>query len=536
MSDIFEDEISTNKETYNNSATSEDDTEGEHVILDDGFFSLKVRVEKEEPKIIHNENDFQVVRHFEACEYKYTFQGKGEYEYISFSLSGPFFDLEYGKKLMRNFLNYSNNPYKVASYDDCYYNLSNNGKYVFIKGQTRVELPKSQAMDMLLYDIKNPKAILQEAPRRVEMFDPSKKTHFMAAEEVNAFNLYSPSKYVKASKPTTTTIPPSIDFLLNHLISDEATKTSLINALAYHLKTGKAIHLGWIFVGVEGAGKGTIMHVIEKIFGMQNFQKSKLTSFTGDKIKGAPNKLICYVDESADHTKMYEVAENLKAIIGNEQYASRALYFDETTAKNHAMFFFTVNSFGFKLSAKDRRFNIIECKTPLNRAVESTDTFYKKIDSELQLFTDYLLSYEVNIPMTRKVVATSFRVKMINNHLPVMERIARVILENSLEPLLESIDEDNHLENIENIERILNDIHHCGSVTGTVIASLSKNLFDLIDGINPKYYRKNAFTSTIKNKWNYTTKKVNGAATKVYIIDANNDRHYGDEEHTTSLM
>ena len=125
---------------------------------------------------------------------------------------------------------------------------------------------------------------------------------------------------------------------------------------------------------------------------------------------------------------------------------------------------------------------------------------------------------------------------MINDHLPVMERIARVILENSLEPLLESIDEDSHLENIEKIGKILNDIHHCGSVTGTVIASLSENLFKLIDGIDKKYYKKNTVTSAIKNKWDYGTKKVNGAATKVYIIDVNNDKHYGEEECNTSCF
>ena len=506
----------------------------EYVILDGGSFSWSLKVEKEDPKIIHDEEGFQVIEYSEACKCRYRFQGKEEYEQLGFSMYRFDADLEYGLSHIRTMIYGWYRPYKVVSYDDCYYNLSSSGKYVFIKGDRRIELAKSQAIDMLLGEINDPKEILKKAPRRIEVFDPSKKTHSMINGEIEVMNLYSPSKYVKASKPTTKTIPVNIDFLLNHLIPDEATKTSLINALAYHLKTGKAIHLGWIFVGVEGAGKGTIMHVIEKIFGIQNFQKSKLTSFTGDKIKGAPNKLICYVDESADHTKMYEVAENLKAIIGNEQYASRALYFDETTAKNHAMFFFTVNSFGFKLSAKDRRFNIIECKTPLNKAVDNTDTFYEKINSELQSFTDYLLNYEVDIPMTRKVVNTSFREKMINTHLPVMECIARVILENSLEPLRESIDEDNHLEGIEKIERILNDIHHCGSVTGVIIADLSKDLFDLIDGIDKKYYKKNAVTNAVKNKWDYSTKKVGGTATKAYIIDANNDKHYGAEEYDTS--
>lgn len=532
MSDILEGEMPINKEKYDNSTISEDGTKKDkYVILDDVFFNFPIKVETEDPEVIHDENNFQVFEYSGLYKNKYECRGKRGYEHTTFG----FTDLPFANALeiMREIIRENYGPHQVSSYDDCYYNLSN-GKYVFIKEQTRVELHKSQAMDMLLYDIKDPKAILQEVPRRVEVFDPSKKTHFMIAEEINAFNLYSPSKYVKASKPTTKTIPANIDFLLNHLISDEATKTSLINALAHHLKTGEAIHLGWIFVGVEGAGKGTIMHVIEKVFGMQNFQKSKLMAFTGDKIKGAPNKLICYVDESADHTKMYEVAENLKAIIGNNRYASRALHANETTVKNYAMFFFTVNSFGFKLSAKDRRFNIIECKIPLNKAVDSTDMFYEKINSELQLFTDYLLNYEVNIPKTRKVVETSFRKKMINDHLPVMERIARVILENSLETLLESIDEDSHLENIEKIGQILNDIHHCGSVTGTVIASLSENLFNLIDGIDKKYYKKNTVTSAIKNKWDYSTKKVDGTATKAYIIDVNNDKHYGAEEYETS--
>ncbi len=532
MSDMLEDEISINKGTYDNSTTSED----EYVSLDGGSFSWKVKVEKKESKVIHDEDDFQIVKHIGSHGYKYVFQGKGEYKTMCFSKDHFNFDLEDGLDLIRMIIYGWYSPYEIGVYDDCYFNLSN-GKYVFIKGEKKQsELTKTQAVDMLLDHVKDPKEMLRKAPRRREIFNPSRKIHFTVDGEINAINLYRPSKYVKESETTVEAIPPNISFLLNHLIPDEATKISLINALAYHLKTGKAIHLGWIFVGVEGAGKGTIMHVIEEVFGMRNFQKSKLTSFTGDKVKGAPNKLICYVDESADHTKMYEVVENLKAIIGNDLYASRALYSDETTAKNHAMFFFTVNSFGFRLSAKDRRFNIIECKTPLNKAVDSTDTFYKKIDSELQSFTDYLLNYEVNIPMTRKTVDTSFRVKMINDHLPVMERIAKVILENSLEPLLESIDEDSHLEAIEKIEQILNDIHHCGSVTGTVIANLSKDLFKLIDGIDKKYYKKNTVTSTIKDKWDYGTKKVNGAATKVYIIDVNNDKHYGEEECNTSCF
>ena len=302
MNDTLKDKAPENKETYDGSIISKADAvEDKCVILDGGSFGFKVTVEKEEPKMIHDENNFQVFEYSGLYKNKYECRGKGEYEYTTFG----FTDLPFANALeiMREIIRENYGPHQVFSYDDCYYNLSN-GKYVFLKEQTRVELHKSQAMDMLLYDIKNPKEILQEVPRRIEVFDPSKNTHFMVAEEINAFNLYSPSKYVKASKPTTKTIPANIDFLLNHLISDEATKTSLINALAHHLKTGNAIHLGWIFVGVEGAGKGIIMEVIEKVFGMRNFQKSKLTAFTGDKIKGAPNKLICYVDESADSKKM----------------------------------------------------------------------------------------------------------------------------------------------------------------------------------------------------------------------------------------
>lgn len=412
-----------------------------------------------------------------------------------------------------------------TGYDEIYLDIVT-GKYVFIKGNLIIKHERAKAL-LLLDNPKHANEFLRTVPKFAPEFNPTKEKHFINRNGVNTINTFTSSKYVLNSKNSVNEIPKNIKFLLQHLISHDETRNVFVNALANHLQNATSIHTGWIFKGIEGAGKGSLMNIIFKVFGEHNSQKSKLTNFTGDKVKGITEKLIGFVDESADSKIMYEVVENLKSILGNETYSSRGLFKDSEDVLNFTMYFFAVNSFGFKLSANDRRMNIIECNKLLKNEVEDLSKFHKDMENEIQDFTNYLVNFKVDRKLIFKIVDTEFRKKMIENNLPISERIARCILKNTLEPLEDTVDEDSLEYTL--VEDRLELIHNYDRVQGSSIADIAKDIFNLT-GINDDYYKKNAVTKILKEHWIYKPLKADGKTIKGYEINSDGVKTLTEEE------
>lgn len=416
-----------------------------------------------------------------------------------------------------NVLPNENTKTNLEGFDEIFLDIAT-GKFVFSKGMQTFTHTKTNAPLLLPKD--KATKILERVPRLIAEYNPTREKYFVNRDGLNASNIFKASKYVNNCSKDIQELPSRINFLLNHLIKDADTKKVFINNLANHLQNGTSIHTGWIFSGIEGAGKGTLMDIIFKVFGEHNSQKSKLTNFTGDKVKGIVNKLIGFIDESADSKIMYEVAENLKTIIANKSYSSRALGVNEVDVLNFTMYFFAVNSFGFKLSANDRRMNIIECTKKLSDVVDDLNIFHKELDLEIQNFSDYLMSYDVDTKLICKIVDTSFRQEMITNNLPLAQRIVKCIVDNSLDPILSECDEES--EDFISVEENLNYIHTFDKVQGNVLSVVAKSIFELTS-IDLQYFKKNSIVSLLKNTWVYKPIKMNGKTVKAYEVNREGD-------------
>jgi len=404
----------------------------------------------------------------------------------------------------------------LNEYDEIYFDIAK-GKFVFVKGRATFIHTFTNAKLMTGLDDKHARNYLNAVPRLCAEYNPTQPHRFVNRNGIEAINLFKPSKFVENHTKGEHTLPKEFATLLEHLISDDETRNVFINALANHLQNGTSIHLGWIFKGVSGAGKGLFMEIMALLFGSHNFQKTKLCFFTGDKIKGVTEKLIAFADETAGGEKMKEIVENLKAIIANKDFSSRALHNNEVDVQNFAMYFFAVNSFGFKLDEDDRRMNIINCPKKLDKVVENINEFYNKVTSDevIQQLADYLMSYEVDDTLITKIVDTEFRQEMITENLPLNQRIAKCIIENSLDPIMSEVDEDNL--DIQAVENELSLLHRYNMVQGTVVTNLAKKIFKLTD-LNIELYHKNTITKLLKEKWEYKVVKRNLKPYKVFVL------------------
>ena len=408
------------------------------------------------------------------------------------------------------------NPY--TPYEYVYFDISD-GKFVFIKDTTILRHSKTTAPLLLGSEV------LKGVDRLKSTYAPDQTINiFTGTDGLKAYNSFVPSKLVKDSKKSKE-IPETVEFLIRHLISNDELYEIFINALAYHLQSGQAIHLGWVFAGIEGSGKGTLLELLSMVFGQHNVAHTSLNSFTGDKIKGVPDKLISHCDETMDKTKSKEVVNNMKKIIGNDWYASRALHQDEKGVKNWTMFFFTVNSFDFILSSNDRRMNVIDTPKKLTDAVKDIDQFRKKYFAEVQAFTNYLMGIKVDVPMTRRIVKTAFREKSILGNLDMVTKIATAITTFNLyvfEDELNRSDEQT-LKEIEDIEDKLGELAFGADIIkGSLINGLINDIYK-VTNYKEEWKHPLKVSALLKEKWLYKSIRIKKKTYWVYILSEGKD-------------
>ncbi len=419
-----------------------------------------------------------------------------------------------------------NDDDRFSPYDNVYFNTVT-GEYIFIKDTTILIHAAARAKEILSDDV------LSTAHRLKSIYAPNKPigAAFYDADGLESWNTFTPSEYVKEAEVSEgLEVPENIEILIRHLIGEcDEMYEVFINALAYHLQTGEAIHLGWIFSGIEGSGKGTLMDkVIAPLFGEHNVSSQSLNAFTGDKIAGCPDTLISHCDETVrDKKTSREVVNNMKKIIGNENYASRQLYYDEKGVRNWTMFFFTVNSFDFVLTTEDRRFNIVYTPKKLTDIIKDTAKFRKDITRELEDFANFLMSHKVDNALTRKIVDSDFRTEAILGNLSYEAKIATCILTGKLDVFEDRFDRENKYneKGIDAMEDQLKQIHSHQFVKGSLVSDL---IDDIYNNINyPPDWDKHPMDvrKRIKEKWLYTKKKINKKVVWNYeVACCNNDK------------
>jgi hypothetical protein len=406
---------------------------------------------------------------------------------------------------------------EASDYDDIFFDL-NTGKYNLIKGATVFKHSKNIAVDIINKDI------LNDADRLKSKYNPlTQKRRFQDPEDgLPCYNTFRPSKFI--TEPIEATEHESIIILLNHLFANQdELKDKFIKALAFHLQTSEAIHLAWIFLGIEGAGKGVLMDFIFKLFGHHNSTKRKLNDFTGDIVKGVPDKQICFIDENLPESKSAEVVENLKGIIGNKTYSSRAMRTDAVQVDNFTMYFLAANDYGLKLSENDRRMDIVDCSTKLSEVVPDLDSFVRELmsDGVVQSFSDYLMSLEVKLSDVRTVTQSEFRNRTIETRLTIEQLVAKCILNNTLKPIDELLDDDFE-SNYKEVLEFLNSLHGSIKTFGYIPSAKIKEIADDIVAltyVSDSDFAFHTCRNYLSKIWGKPElKKINGKATRCYII------------------
>jgi len=365
------------------------------------------------------------------------------------------------------------------------------------------------------------KTACQNAKLVSEMYNPASTLKIFEAGGMEYYNLYTPSKYLENVKDKSVPIPKSVQTLLDHLFSNtpDEMKELFLDLLSYHLRTGKAIHIGWMFIGIEGAGKGVLKTLLTAVFGESNTTTKPLSDFTGDKVKGAPNTLLLFIDESIEKKKGFEVMEGLKRMIANLTYPSRALYADTCEVINHAMVISMSNSFNVIMSADDRRFNFVDTRKKLKDSVKDVAALVKALESDevIQDFTTHLKHRKAKATQLTKIISTEFKDKMVANNLNWVTRIARTITSQDVTFMGDLIDVDDHDVVTEQLSE-LNGVGFVSAGAVTMLISFLKEMSSLSE-TQKKDLPSTKIRISMEKSWVRKQKKIKGVTYKGFYTD-----------------
>lgn len=212
-------------------------------------------------------------------------------------------------------------------------------------------------------------------------------------------NLFQPTQYMRAKPKHVTVIPKLIRKVIFHAVgSDEECFNRFINWLAYVLQTRDRPLTAWIFHGVPGTGKGTLLaKILRPLFGHEHIATPRMKELEKEFNSFIGKSLIVAVDEVETDALYNErgVMADLRRYITEEFVPLRRMHRDAKLTRNYsAWLFFSNASAPVRVTKDDRRFNVAKYQAEkLNPAEIDFDAIAK----ELQAFHDYLMTHKVNL-------------------------------------------------------------------------------------------------------------------------------------------
>jgi hypothetical protein len=207
-------------------------------------------------------------------------------------------------------------------------------------------------------------------------------------------------------------IPKLINKVLDNLfLSDPEAKEYFLHWMAYIIQTGKRTGVAWGFHGAEtGTGKGLIVDVLTKMLGVDNCAVNVGNSQLAEKFTGyADCKQLIHFNEIAINAKSrHEIAGKLKALISDLMIQLRLMGTDTFTIPNYANVILNSNKHNpLELEANDRRWNIINTESKLERLDWwETNTWDEVIDEALE-FKAWLLNFDVDVKKATRIMPKS---------------------------------------------------------------------------------------------------------------------------------
>lgn len=224
----------------------------------------------------------------------------------------------------------------------------------------------------------------------------------------NKLNLYFDVKARGKGKK----IPKLVNKVLDNLfLNDPDAKEYFIHWMAYIIQTGKRTGVAWGFHGAEtGTGKGLIVDVLTKMLGVDNCSINVGNDQLSEKFTGyADCKQLIHFNEIAINAQSrHQIAGKLKALISDMMIQLRLMGTDTFTVPNYANVILNSNKHNpLELEANDRRWNIINTESKLERLKWWKLGSWDAVMDEALEFKAWLLNFDVNVKMATSVMKKS---------------------------------------------------------------------------------------------------------------------------------
>jgi len=228
-------------------------------------------------------------------------------------------------------------------------------------------------------------------------------------------NLYEPTIYGKAKVKKTTVIPPTIKKVVHHALgSDDKVFDHFINWLACIFQYKTRTLTAWVLHGTEGTGKGLLMNnIIRPLLGSKQTAAKHMDELNEQYNHWMANCFVVFIDEIEAKALENErgAMAKLRNWITEATISVRAMYQGSVEVENHCNFIFASNMpEPVILKAQDRRHNIAVYQP---QRLQMTQKELDKIESELQGFHDYLMTYKADRQLASTLIDTEDRRTMI---------------------------------------------------------------------------------------------------------------------------
>lgn len=260
-------------------------------------------------------------------------------------------------------------------------------------------------------------------------FNPSVKlsVDFVAKR----LNLFDPSIYIDSTLGGEF---PIIERIVRHICVNEETYVHFINWLAHITQFRTKTQTAWIFAGTEGTGKGTLFHqILSPILG------AKQTFMIGqdqaeDQFNGyMRTNMLLFLDEGDIETSKQadKMMAKFRTVITDPTIAVRQMRTTAINVDSYTNLIIATNkSMPVKLTDGDRRYNIAPRQ---NEKLVITTEEYNEIKNELQAFTGYLNSRQIQESDSYEVLKSDAREDLMELSKTVADTYFRALEEGDLD-------------------------------------------------------------------------------------------------------
>ena len=301
----------------------------------------------------------------------------------------------------------------------------------------KLELYPAKSETQLRHFMKNNKMPLGESvPDWKRVFEPNNPN--VIDRQAQTVNIYNPSDFFKDLQPAPVASPPPvINKIIDHVLgNDMATLDHFYNWLStivqFKTRTGTA----WVWQGVQGTGKGLLMHnILTPLFGYENVAAKRMEELESQFTEFMENKFIVFIDEIEAGKSLYhaKVTAKLKNLIVEPMISIRNMYRPAYLAPNFASMIFASNKpSSVEVAPDDRRFNVGGYQ---ENKLQITGPEIDQIDNELPEFYAYLMHYPADADRARTPLISTSRSTLIDISRTAIDTISDALLKGDLQTL-----------------------------------------------------------------------------------------------------